>query len=345
MRWTFVASATMSFMWMGSSVLQAAGDTLTPMKAQIVSRIIHIALSPLLMFGWLGFEWGLAERRRECSGAVGGRGINFRALFTGTSRLHLTFRAIASTGHCWGEWVLWRSGLRDWYGAGAGPVDPGWPSDTLRRCGPAAYSLTNRVQMIANLGSMGVGQAAGIMVGQNLGAKKPERAKSAVLWALAFTTLLKGIVIGLIVAFPVFFLSIFSDDAELLGTAKIWLYIQAVGFFAMGASVVFMQSFQTAGDTMVPMVVTLISMWAVQQPLAIMLSGVALDWTIFGWVVPVPTIANLGQYGIAWAVVIAIAVRLLIYVPYFIWGPWTKKQVLGGGGRGAGMGMGMRSGH
>src|SRR5688572_20552123 len=76
----------------------------------------------------------------------------------------------------------------------------------------AAYSLTNRVQMIANLGSMGVGQAAGTMVGQALGAKKPERAKSSVLWALAYTMVLKGIVIGLIIAFPVFFLSIFSED-------------------------------------------------------------------------------------------------------------------------------------
>jgi Na+-driven multidrug efflux pump len=95
---------------------------------------------------------------------------------------------------------------------------------------------------------------------------------------------------------------------------------------------------------MVPMLVTLISMWFVQQPLAIMLSGVASNWTIFGWAVPVPTIANLGQYGIAWAIVIGIGVRLFIYVPYFIWGPWTKKEVLGGARRG-GMGMGMRGGH
>jgi putative MATE family efflux protein len=347
MRWTFVASATMAFMWMGSSVLQAAGDTLTPMKAQVASRIIHIGLSPLLMFGWIGFpEWGLAGAAiANAIAQLLGAGINFYALFTGTSRLHLSFSGYRVDGP-----LLWRMVT---IGAPASVTGMERALAQLILVGLvtpfgdvalAAYSLTNRVQMIANLGSMGVGQAAGTMVGQALGAKKPERAKSAVLWALAYTTLLKGIVIGLIVLFPAFFLSIFSEDAELLGTAQTWLYIQAVGFFAMGASMVFMQSFNTAGDTMVPMVVTLISMWAVQQPLAIMLSGVAIDWSIFGWVIPVPTIANLGQYGIAWAVVIAIAVRLLIYVPYFIWGPWTKKQVLGGG-RGGGMGMGMRGGH
>lgn len=193
--------------------------------------------------------------------------------------------------------------------------------------------------MIANLGSIGVGQAAGIMVGQNLGAKKPERAKQGVLWAVGYVTIAQGIVIGLIVLFPTLFLSIFSQDAELVRNATGWLYIQAVGFFAMATSLVFQQSFNTAGDTMVPMIVTLISIWGVQQPLAIMLSGVAMDWTIFGLTVPVPTILNLDQYGIAWAIVLAVTIRLFIYVPYFFWGPWTKKQVLGNTARpGTGMG-------
>jgi Na+-driven multidrug efflux pump len=183
--------------------------------------------------------------------------------------------------------------------------------------------------MIANMGSMGVGQAAGIMVGQNLGAQKPDRARSAVKWALGYVASVQGILIGLIVLFPAFFLSIFSKDAELIATSTTWLCIQAFGFFGMAFSMVFMQSFNTAGDTMIPMIVTLISIWGVQQPLAIMLSRSATNWTVFGWSIPSPTLANLGQYGIAWAIVLAISVRLLIYIPYFIWGPWTKKQVLG----------------
>jgi Na+-driven multidrug efflux pump len=71
-----------------------------------------------------------------------------------------------------------------------------------------------------------------------------------------------------------------------------------------------------------------------------MLSGAAANWTIFGWAVPVPSVINLGEYGIAWAIVLAMGTRLLIYLPYFIWGPWTKKQVLT-----VGRGMGMRAGH
>ena len=346
MRWQFVASGTMAFMFMSGSVLQAAGDTLTPMKAQIVTRIIHFVLSPVLMFGWGFFpDWGLAGAAiANALAQIAGAGMNFYALFAGTSRLRLSLQGYRP------DWPLLGRMVR--IGAPAsvtgmeralaqvilvGLVTPF--GDTAL----AAYSLTSRTQMIANMGSMGVGQAAGIMVGQNLGAKKPERAKSAVLWAMGYVTSVQSVLIGLIVLFPAFFLSVFSNDAELIQNATAWLHIQAVGFFGMAIGMVFQQSFNTAGDTMVPMLVTLASIWGVQQPLALMLSGAAADWTLFGWAVPIPTVANLGQYGIAWAIVLAIGVRLLIYFPYFIWGPWTKKQVLGGpGGRGA---MGMRSAH
>ena len=342
MRWQFVASATMAFAFMSGSVLQASGDTLTPMKAQVATRVLNVVLSPLLMFGWGFFpEMGLAGAAvGNAIAQLAGVGMNFRALFTGTSRLHLTLHGYRT------DWPL----LRRMVGIGApasvtgmeralaqlilvGLVTPF--GDTAL----AAYSLSSRVQMIANMGSMGVGQASGIMVGQNLGAKEPQRAKTTVKWALGYVVLANAIVLGLIVAFPTLFLSIFSRDAELVVTAKNWLYIQAIGFLVMGAGMVFMQSFNTAGDTMVPMLVTLVSIWGVQQPLAIMLSGAATNWSIFGWAVPVPTLLNLGQYGIAWAIVLAMGVRLLIYLPYFIWGPWTKKQVLGAGlgGRSTGM--------
>ncbi len=334
MRWQFVASATMAFAFMSGSVLQASGDTLTPMKAQVATRVLNVVLSPLLMFGWGFFpEMGLAGAAvGNAIAQLAGVGMNFRALFTGTSRLHLTVHGYRT------DWRL----LRRMVGIGApasvtgmeralaqlilvGLVTPF--GDTAL----AAYSLSSRVQMIANMGSMGVGQASGIMVGQNLGANEPQRAKTAVKWALGYVLLANAIVLGIIVAFPTLFLSIFSRDAELVVTAKNWLYIQAIGFLVMGAGMVFMQSFNTAGDTMVPMLVTLVSIWGVQQPLAIMLSGAATNWSIFGWAVPVPTLLNLGEYGIAWAIVLAMGVRLLIYFPYFIWGPWTKKQVLGAG--------------
>ena len=117
---------------------------------------------------------------------------------------------------------------------------------------------------------------------------------------------------GLVLIFPQVVLSIFNPTPELLEVATVWLRIQAVGFVVAASSRVFNQSFSTAGDTLTPMLVTLLTVWGIQQPLAYAL----------------PRITDLGEYGVAIAPVIAGFSRNLIYFPYFFWGPWLKKQVL-----------------
>jgi len=109
-----------------------------------------------------------------------------------------------------------------------------------------------------------------------------------------------------------------------------WLRILLIGYFAMGPVQVLMQSFQTAGDTLMPMATTLIAMWLVEVPLAIALSGSAAQIQPFGLTLPIPTIGNMGQYGVAWAITIAAFFRMSLYLPYFVWGPWTRKRVLEG---------------
>jgi putative MATE family efflux protein len=334
MRWQFVASATMAFTFMGSAVLQASGDTVTPMKAQVTTRVLYMLLSPLLAFGWLKFPrlglMGLAVSN-AFSQSIGIVWI-FWVLFTGRSRLHLTLRGYRV------DWpLLWQivrlgvpSSVTGMERALAQLVLVGLASGfgdmTL-----AAYSVSNRIQMVANMGVMGMGQASGIMVGQNLGAGKPQRARAAIAWAIGYVMLLNAVLVGLIMAFPRPFLSLFSRDQELLPVAVHWLRIQGIGFFFMGAGMVFMQSFNTAGDTFIPMIVSLASIWGIQQPVAIMLSGTAEGWRLFGASVHLPTVLDLGEYGIAWGIVAGMAARLLVYFPYYLWGPWWKKRVFGRG--------------
>jgi Na+-driven multidrug efflux pump len=252
-------------------------------------------------------------------------------LFTSRSRLHLTPR-----GYRLDKETLWRipprrSGFSYDNGPRAGPAPSGGFRGSFRR--HSFGSLRSQQPCPDNLGIIGLGQASGVMVGQNLAAQKASRAKQVVAWALLYSVLVNSVIAGLIVAFPKSVLSIFSRDADLLSVAVPWLHIQAIGFFVMGANMVMMQSFNTAGDTVIPMIVTLTSNWFIQQPLAVMLSGVAQHWSIFGLPVPIPTVLNLGQYGIAWAIVASMGVRLLFYFPCYIWGPWTKKQVLADAGR------------
>jgi Na+-driven multidrug efflux pump len=175
-----------------------------------------------------------------------------------------------------------------------------------------------------------MGNASGIIAGQSLGAGLVSRARQTVLWALGYVTIVKFFVVGLLFFFPATFLSIFNDDPELLETGTKWLRIMLLGYFAMGPVQVLMQSFQTAGDTLMPMVTTLIAMWCIEVPVAIALSGAGEAVHPFGLAVPIPTVWDLGQYGVAWAITIAAFFRVSVYLPYFFWGPWTRRKVLEG---------------
>jgi putative MATE family efflux protein len=283
------------------------------MKATTASRVLHIGLSPAFVFGWWIFpEWGLmgaaaANTIAQSVGVV----MNFRALFTGSSRLHLTLKGYKPDFPL--LWRLVKTGTPASVTAGEralaqlvliGLVAP-YGATTL-----AAFSLTRRIEMLSHVGAGGIGQSTGTMVGQNLGAGKPDRARKSVYWGIIFVNISTFVAVALMMAFPRQFLSFFNDDPELLDVAVKWLQIQAIGYLVMSTGLVFQHAYNTAGDTMVPMIVTLISIWGVQQPLA--------------WVLPD---LGLGQYGIAWAVVAAFVVRLAIYIPYFFTNRWARVHV------------------
>src|SRR5690606_4341133 len=87
MRAQFVGSGTNAFRMMSGAALQASGDPFTPMRSTMAARVIHLVLSPCLIFGWLFFpELGLMGAAVANIIAQGiGAALNFRALFLGTS--------------------------------------------------------------------------------------------------------------------------------------------------------------------------------------------------------------------------------------------------------------------
>jgi putative MATE family efflux protein len=313
MRIQFLGQGAMAFRMMSGTALQASGDTLTPMKSTTVTRVIHIASSPVLVFGWwIAPEWGLpGAAASNVLSQIAGAGLNFAALFRGTSRLHLTLK-----GYRPDPALLWQLAR---LGAPAsisnaersvsqlllfGLVAP-YGATTL-----AAFSLTRRVEILALMSGTGLGNSAGVMIGQNLGAGKPDRARKTLAWAVAYVLLVNLVVVSFMMAFPHAFLSIFNNDSELLAEAEKWLRIQAIGYFVLGLSFVFTQSYNTAGDTLIPMITLLVSLWGVQQPLALILPELGF-----------------GALGIAWAILIGLAARLLIYVPYFFTDRWLRVKL------------------
>jgi putative MATE family efflux protein len=333
MRWQFVAGAINGIRVMTGSSLQASGDTITPMKATMTARVIDLVLSPLLMFGWLGFpEVGLAGPAvsNACSQTVSSA-MNIRVLMLGTSRLQLRLSDYRF------DFPLIKRLVRLAVPASISSVERSVSQMLLvvliapfGDIALASYALTQRMQNLVNFGTQGVGNASGVIAGQNLGAGNVSRARATVLWALGYVVVIKLVIVGILFTWPTLFLGIFSSDPELLEVGSKFLRILLIGYFSMGIVQVLTQSFQISGDTFMPMVVTLTGMWLVSLPLAMALSGAANLIHPLGLDLPVPTIGHLGQYGVAWAITIDSFFRLCVYLPYFAWGPWWKKRVLDG---------------
>lgn len=308
MRIQFIGSGTNAFRMMSGTALQASGDPMTPMRAATVARAMHLVLSPVLIFGWLLFPaMGLAGAAVANIVAQGcAASLNFSALFRGTSRLHLRLSAYSVDGKV--MWQLVKTGVPAMITSAersfaqlllVGLVSP-FGATSL-----AAFALTRRIENLVMMGARGFGQGAGVLVGQNLGAGKPERARKTVAWAILFVFLINAAMALVLVSFPSFVVRIFNSEPEMLEVAVTWLQIATLGYLFLGIGQVFQQSYNTAGDTLVPMLVTLVSIWLVQQPLALLLPSLGLN-----------------EYGIAWAVVAAVFVRLLIYSPYYFSNRW-----------------------
>ena len=168
------------------------------------------------------------------------------------------------------------------------------------------------MEMLSNLGTMGMGQASGIMVGQNLGAGRPDRARTAVGWALIYVVMFQIVLGTTIFAFPTFAVNIFTHEAGVVDLTSTWLRLQVFAAFFMALSNVFQQSYNTAGDTLVPLIVVFVGVWAVEIPLA--------------WFLVHHT--SIGVLGIGVAAIAAMGTRLLGYVPYFFYGRWLRIKVL-----------------
>lgn len=315
MRIQFMGMSTMSFRMASGAALQSAGDVITPLKATTLTRVTHIALTPFMMFGWWWFPaFGLpGAARANVIAQLLGCVINFRTLLKGHSRLHLTLR-----GYRVDYGLLWRL-LK--LGAPASVAGLERATAQLVLLGLvvpfgdvalAAYSLTRRMEMFSNFGSMGLGQAAGILVGQNLGAGDPHRAKASIGWALVYVGIMKSVIGTLIFLFPVALVTIFTPQEDVVQLTSIWLRIQVLAAVFMGMSMVFQQSFNTAGDTVAPLVVTLVGVWGVELPLAWLLSHGA----------------GVGPLGVGYAAIAGMAARLVCYVPYFYWGRWLRVKVI-----------------
>jgi putative MATE family efflux protein len=300
---------------MTGGALQAAGDSLTPLKAATVTRVIHLAFSPILIFGWLGFpEFGLPGAAIARLGAEWlGVTINMFALFKGSSRLRIDLKS-----YTWDFGLIWRLTK---VGAPASVTNMQRALTQLVMVlivapfgdgALAAFALTRRTENLVNQGSRGLGRAAGALAGQNLGAGFQDRARSALRWAVIYAAGGSLSIAAIIIVFPEAVASFFNSDVEFVSLAARWVTIMAIGYFSISTVQVFTQGFNTSGATFAPMIITLATVWVVDIPLAYVLSH----------------FTPLAEFGVPWAITIGMTLRLLAFVVYYFRGNWLKTGVM-----------------
>jgi putative MATE family efflux protein len=314
LRIQFIGILTMGLVRQNEGTMQSSGDTMTPMRVAIAYRAFHIVLCPFLVFGWWVFpKLGVAGAAwtaiiSACLGAA----IGLWILLTGRTRLTLNFRGFHPDFA-----IVWRlvkvgvpasvTGIERTFGQ---LIMIGFvvPFGTIA---VAAHTLTQQVDQFINIAGAGVGQAAGILAGQNLGAKLPLRAeRSGWTGALLYTTLM---VIG---CTGLWFwgrnvIQVFNSDPDLVAIGTLFIRIQIVTYLFLGCATVLQQCLNGMGDTVPTMVVVLVSMFLVQVPLAFYLSRYT----------------DLGVYGTRWAIAIGTIAMAIAYALYFRLGYWKRRRV------------------
>jgi len=175
----------------------------------------------------------------------------------------------------------------------------------------AGYTIAIRVIMFMILPAFGLSNAVATLVGQNLGARKPERARATVLQVARYTAGYMALVTLLIIANPAWVMGFFSTEPDVVASGMQSLRILSYGLVLLGVGVITVQSFNGAGDTMTPTWINLFCFWVVQIPLAWLLS----------------TTLGLGPLGVYWSVLSSDMLFSVVATALFLRGSWQRKMI------------------
>jgi len=307
-------NAAVLFIFLLNAIFRGAGDAAIAMRVLILANGLNMILSPCFIFG-VGFFPELGVTGAAVGTTIGrGIGVAYAAwcLFRSGGRIHVSRESWRfDPALLWKLIKLSATGVFQLLIATASwtalmPIIAGFGEVAI-----AGYVIALRVVMFALLPALGLSNAAATMVGQNLGAGKPERSEAAV-WKAAWFNAAFYFVIGLIFLFfshPI--IGIFTQEAEVLRYGTSALHIIAFGFAFYGLGMVLETAFNGAGDTWTPTYLNLFVFWIFEIPLAYLLAY------RFG----------MGPDGVFWAITLAFSLLAVASGLLFRRGKWKLKTV------------------
>jgi putative MATE family efflux protein len=267
----FGGSGTVLLLFLINAVFRGAGDASLAMRVLWSANAINMVLNPLLIFGV-----GPFPRLGVTGSGIGttiGRGIG--VLLQLWMLTNSWSRVVVHAREFHIRWaVMWRllrlsmGGMLQYFVGTSSWIL------LIRMTAPfgsvviAGYTIMLRIILFALLPSWGMANAAATLVGQNLGAKKPERAEAAVWRAGFYNMIVLGVVAIVFVTFARPLVGIFTNDEAVKQVAASALRIISAGYIFYAWGMVAIQAFNGAGDTVTPTLINLFCFWAVQLPVA-----------------------------------------------------------------------------
>jgi len=264
-------SGAIVMLFLNNAIFRGAGDAAIAMRLLWVSNIINLILDPCLIFGLGPFpRLGVTGAALATfTGRSIGVGYQFYRLLRGTERIRILTGQIRVNMH-----VLLRlvrvslTGILQFAIAHTSWIGLVRIFSVFGAAALAGYTIAIRIVVFLILPSWGLSNAAATLVGQNLGARKPERAEQAV-WRTGFYNMLFLGSVGVffvIMAEPI--ARLFTQDPAVVPLAATCLRIISYGNIGYAYGMVMLQAFNGAGDTVTPTIVHFFGFWMLEIPLA-----------------------------------------------------------------------------
>ncbi len=307
-------NATIILLFMLNAVFRGSGDAAIAMRVLWLGNVLNIILGPCFIFG-LGPFPQLGVMGASVATNLGrGTAVVYQVvtLARGRGRVKISRRDLRL------DVSLMKTVLR-LSGSGTFQILIGTASyvglvrilSVFGSAALAGYTIGIRLIVFALLPAFGISNAAATMVGQNLGAGRPDRAERAVWTAAWYSVIFLGIVGVIFLLGARVITGLFTSDPEVQSFAVSCLRTVSLGFIFYGAGMVLTSSFNGAGDTWTPTIINLFVFWLFEIPLA---------WWLAAH-------AGLGPRGVFIALTVSYSTLAVVSAIVFKQGRWKAKKV------------------
>lgn len=313
-RFLIGGNITIMLLFLINAIFRGAGDASIAMWTLVLSNGLNIILDPIFIFGWGPIpEYGVMGAAIATN--IGrGSAVLFQLgiLFFGWGKIKLVAKDLVLNLKVMTNLVRVSLGGIAQFLIGTSSwvflmrIMSEFGSEVL-----AGYTIAIRVIMFTLMPSWGMSNAAATLVGQNLGAKQPDRAEVSVWKTGKYNAYFMGLVSLVYLLFAKPIISLFNTTPSVVENGALCLQIIAIGYVFYAYGMVVTQAFNGAGDTKTPTKINFFSFWMFQLPIAYV-AALTLDW---------------GAKGVFVAITAAEILLAIMAIIWFKKGKWKQVQV------------------